>query len=631
VFVPLLGYIVAVATAATTSSLGVASLRQDPAHPLGAILGGPQPLRSDEWLTQTPIELGVLALGHSSHSPLAQSPDLVFQIPSGQPFESAFFLETIPLRLGALLPDAQLFAATRALPLLVVLLTLPPLLRRFGASRPQSWLGVLLTVLAPTSLWWSFTPVRILAFASLGGYLLIAAHDRWSEEGGRFSRVIACLQAALAGIVIAQLTTYYVPWGLTVGVPVVVATVMWLLWSVPRRPGLLVLAIGGATGGLLLALTLWENQAALTAALDTVYPGSRRSGGAAVAPFQLFGAPGLFKSAGAVDAALPNASEIASAFLICLVWAGLLRGRLNRTVSSAQRAAQWGLTASVLVWVAWCTVSWGRLGEDLPVLNFVPAARAAQTVGYTSALVLILVLSRTSSVGVWRALPVAAVCGLVTAYGVSNLQSALPPLSTAEVWSASVAVIVLVWAVTAFPHSWAPVVAVGLALAWSGHSVNPINFGLGDLRDSASAHLLRDLGEEARANHTWIAADSPFVSAVLVANGAPSLTGYQVSGPDKQAWQQLDPSGTYEDEWNRGASFLRMDFIDSGATPRVTNPNPDVIQVSVDPCVLADSSLDVGYVISTQPLHRPCVRETSTFTWSGRTNHVYALVPARTR
>jgi hypothetical protein len=164
-------------------------------------------------------------------------------------------------------------------------------------------------------------------------------------------------------------------------------------------------------------------------------------------------------------------------------------------------------------------------------------------------------------------------------------------------------------------------------LIWADFRVNPLTFGLGDLRSSASAQAVRGLGETARADNSWIASDSPYVSALLVANGAPSLTGYQTSGPNDHAWERLDPARSYEDQWNRGASFLRMTFSGPTAMPAIVrNPSPDVIEVSVDPCVLAESGLRVAFLVTEQKLSRTCVREIDRFVWSGRIQHVYALL-----
>jgi hypothetical protein len=279
VAIPLLVYAVLVLTGATYSSLGVDVLREDPAHPLGTTWGDPNWLRSDEFLTQTAIELNVMAEGHSTHSPLAQPSDIIHQQSSGQPFESVLFFDTTLLRLGPWLPDTMLFAAWRMLPFLLLCLALPPLLRRFGASRPLSWLAVVLVVLSPASLWWSFTTVRILGYASVGSLLIVLAHDQW-VRGGRRRRGAAVACAALGGLLLARLGTSYVPWSITIGVPLVLATAVLLLaHRAGRRAALLLLSVGAAFGGIVLVLAFRENAEALRASLDTVYPGRRRASG----------------------------------------------------------------------------------------------------------------------------------------------------------------------------------------------------------------------------------------------------------------------------------------------------------------------------------------------------------------
>ena len=251
--------------------------------------------------------------------------------------------------------------------------------------------------------------------------------------------------------------------------------------------------------------------------------------------------------------AIANQSEISSAFLVCGLWAGLV-ALLPRTATTEQRAAIWGLWLVTGGWVLWCTVAWGGLGAKLPLLNLVPAPRAAQTAGFSAALLLCLVLSRAHRITPGIGLAVAGWCGLLTAYGVTSLRAALPTLSPTEVWVTSLVVVACVWAVTVFPHRWQSVLGVSLVLLWSGYQVNPVILGLGDLRDSDAAVAARGLGERARAAGEYIASDDPFVSALLVGNGAPSVTGWQITGPREESWLLLDTDREYEDAWNRGAS-----------------------------------------------------------------------------
>lgn len=624
--VALVVYAIVVVSGATTSSLGVEMMRQHTDESLATMVGDPQRIRSDEYLTQTPIELSVLALGHSYHSPLSETGDVVFQLSSGQPFESVFFLESGLLRLGPWLPDANLFAAWRALPFLLLALTLPPLLRRMGATGPLSWLAYFLVVLAPTSLWWSFTPVRILAAASLGSFLLVKSRERWSDGAGRACIATSLALAGAGGVVLGQLGTYYIPWNVTVGLPLVAATVAWLLSSGPLRSSLAILGTGAVTGGILLALVFWENVDAITSTLATAYPGDRRSSGEPLAPFQLFGAPGLATLRDDVAPSFLNASEIASAFLVCAVWAVVLVPRL-RPVEAPRRAFVRVLAGATALLVLWSTLSWGTLGEHIPLLSFVPAIRAAQTAGYAAAIVLCLVLSRIEPVRVRQAAPAAAACALVTAWGVSSLKiTALPSMGQVAPFLVPLVVGAVVLVVTRWPGRWT-VAAVVALLAWSGSHVNPLTFGLGDLRESASAAAARRMADNVRREGTYVATDSGYVTGLLMGNGVPTLTGYQTSGPDDATWSLLDPDGEFEPIWNRGASFISMAFDGpSGADPVIENLALDHILVHLDPCAV-DPDLRLGRVVTSTELHRRCLREVGSFVWQDVEQHVYRVTP----
>lgn len=623
VAVPIVAYLAVAAAGVTTSSLGISVLRADPNHPVGLVLGVPRGIRSDEWLTETPIDLGVMAHGTPVVSPLSHAPDLVFQVSGGGFAESLLFLEGNLLRLGPWLPDAVLFAAFRAFPFLLLLLTLPPLLRRFGASRPLSWLGVVLTVLAPAAVWWSFWPVRPLAFGAAGSYLLVAARDRFARD----SWLLGTLWSVGAGVCIARLGTFYVPWSLTIGIPIAAATTAYLLAERRTvRSGVRALATAAAVSLVLLGGTFLENRSALRAELGTVYPGLRRSTGTALSAYQLFGAPGLSVMQSGIDPVVSNKSEISSAFLVAGLWALALWVHRRGDVRPPARWAVRVLAAFTALWASWILVDWGPVGQRIPGLNLVTPPRAAQTVGFIAALVACIVVGQASARGRRRMWPLAGVVtAMATAYGVHDLDRVLPGLSTTSMWLSALITGALVAAVTRWPDHWAPVAFVASALLLCGGLVNPIQFGLGDLRSSASAEQVRRIGDQLRAEHALAASDSKMTSALLVANGVRSLTGYQVTGPNRAAWHQLDPSDRYEDRWNRGASYLLMTFDRRpGLPPIISNPMNDAISVSADPCGLR-AAFDVRVVISVNKLTQSCLRQVSTFRWSGVVNRVYTV------
>lgn len=620
VLLPLLAYAVIVLGSLSTSSLGLLSVEGtgEGADQWGSSL----PIRSDEWLTQAPIDLSVLAHGTSTAPSLSQDPDLIYQISSGQVVESVLFHEGNLLRLGPWLPDEMLFSAFRAWPWLLLVLALPPLLRRMGASRPLSWLGVVLVFLAPASLWWSFMPVRIMAFAAAGSYVLWLARDRMVAG----HRVTAVLQAGLAGILLARLVTYYVPWSLTLGVPLVIATGVYLVADrVTRRQALLTVGAGALVSLAVLAGTLVENAASLSAELNTVYPGLRRVTGAAQMPVQLVGGPALFEMEDGAAPTLLNQSEISSGFLVCAFWALVVWRRAWAGATTAQRGAIATLAAATALWSAWAMFDWGPLGEHIPLLSSVLPVRAAQTVGFPATLLLVLLVSRLTGDSSRLAVAAAVTTGVVTAYGASDARRALPDLATWQVWAAVLGVSAVAYAVTRWPsRSW-PVVGTAVVCLAAGIDANPVVRGVGDLRTSPAADAARALTQRAEADGTLIATNSMAANALLIANGAPTLTGNQVTGPIVSEWEKVDPDHEYENVWNRGASYLYVAFDGERDAPWVEEAAPDVIVIHAHPCWLAESDLDVGYVVATLEIPGRCVRPLRTFTWNGGTQYVYAL------
>jgi hypothetical protein len=638
VILPVLVFVAMVLSGFSTSSMRL--LFQDPAVGPEGQIGEALPIRSDEWLTAAPIELSTLANGSSMTSPLTNGPDLIYQVSSGTPIETVLFHEGNLLRLGPWLPDEMLFSAFRGYHWLLLALFLPPLLRRLGANRPVSWLAVGLTLLAPAAIWWSFMPIRILGLAAAGSYVLLLGRDRLVRR--HWVRGLAL--SLLAGLLLARLVTYYVPWSLTVGVPLVIATGLhMLLTREQRRAAMIAIATGATFAVVMLVGVFWENWAALSAELNTVYPGQRRSTGAALPPFQLFGGPGLFELE---DYAAPigtNQSEASSAYLVTALAALALWPAVRHRVPRPEKAAIAVLAGATLLFSSWAMVAWGSFGSSIPGLSVLMPVRTAQTVGFTATLLFCLVL------GAWarqraedresgldartdadlrksRALLAAALVGVVTAYGVSDLQRPIPELPAGQVWLATLVMTALVYVVVRWPSSWIPAVLAATVGVAAHVDANPIVFGLGDLRDSAAADRARAFRVQATTRDTLMVTDSMAANALLVANGVPLLSGYQVTGPNREEWEKLDPEVAYEGVWNRGASYLIFSFDKpKGAPPEIIAEAPDVIRVQVDPCWLTEGAWPVERIVSDQLLESKCVKEVNSFMWQGVTQRVYDL------
>lgn len=622
----LVGYLLLVLLGVTTSSLGMSSQRQDPAHPLGLTVGTPQNIRSDEWLTEAPLELGAMASGGADiGSPLAQHIDLIYQIPTSGLVGSVVFFDGSALRLGPHVDQEMLFAAYKWFPFLLLLVFLPLLLQRWGATAGLSWFATAIFVLSPVTVWWSFMPVRIAAFTVAGCYLLTIAVAQYRAR----HFVAAGFAGPGAAVLLARMPTYYVPWAITLCIPIMITTVVWIVFPTGGRRSALVVV--GAVGLLTVALAgglFWENLPALRAELGTTYPGQRRSGSNWTPLGRLLGAPNLFDLQRQPHLTATNASEVTSGFTFCALWVVVLLAVLGRRAFRGREgAAIVALGACTLFWLLWVTVPTGGFGESVPVANLVPAFRAAQTVGLPLVLVLSLVLSRLPpSERTWRMAPVAAgLCAAATLAGGIGLK--LENIRGMSVWTIALgglAVFPLVLLITRQPRRPWPLVLAVAIVAVPAVRVNPLIFGLGDLRDSATAQRMLAEGVAARAANTWWATDSVYTDSLLNATGVPSLSGKQVTGPVVSQWKKFDPTGASEQAWNRGASYLTMSWTVGRKVHVTAGPNGP-IRLEIDPCDPLLRGFRLRAVLSAAALTAPCLVPMGSVTWQGQPKYLYGV------
>lgn len=134
--------------------------------------------------------------------------------------------------------------------------------------------------------------------------------------------------------------------------------------------------------------------------------------------------------------------------------------------------------------------------------------------------------------------------------------------------------------------------------------VNPVSHGTAPLTDSSLARVLNTL----ETTGAW-ASDGIHLDAVLMANGKPSISGQQLTGPDEEQWRLLDPQGSYEQVWNAGASFVVVAWDSAIKDPEITRPFPDTILIRTSPCSPALKKLDLEVVLSRTEESAPCLAE----------------------
>lgn len=616
-------FVVLVLFGITTSSIGISDLRQDPADPLGWQFGKSRPIRSDEIHAFSAIVLSILAThGAPSLSPLAARADLVHRFPTDGFFEQFVFFDSTLLRAAAVIPEHMLFAAHWWLPSLILLLAMPTWFHQLGRSRRYGWFAAILIVLSPSNAWWSLQPVALIAYTLGGCALMIAAYQRF-QRGQRFAPAAL---AAGGGILIAGLPTFYAPWSLLLGLPVLIASTAWILlqrsgWA-PRLKAVL---ITGGTAVVFGAGTLFENREGLQALFSTVYPGSRRAE-ADPQPFgRLFGAPALgplqyFEPVGV------NASELSSSFTVFFVWILVLLLAAQWRPGFRDNIAEWTFGSWSALWIIWISLDLGPMSQKFPLLNLVTPPRAAQVVGVLAVILVSLLLSRWSPPASWRVpLLAGAACALVTGYAASLLKAAdLPELPDAQILLVPLAVGVAVAAITKYPQRLWPLGLCVVLAALPVARANPVLVGLGDLRASDAAKAVAGQAPAARADGKLWAADSPALNTLLLSNGMPSLSGLQRSGPDAAAWQKLDPESAYANKWNRGGGYIFFSWAPGQPTTYETN-DFDAVGVTIDPCVLKGSWQNLDRIVSSRPLDAACLTLDSELRWEGKPAYIYTV------
>jgi hypothetical protein len=516
----------------------------------------------------------------------------------------------------------MLFAAHWWLPSLILLLALPTWFHQLGRSRRYGWLAAILIVLSPSSAWWSLMPVALIAYTLGGCVLMIAAFHRF----GRGQRVLPAAMAVVGGILIAGLPTFYAPWSLMLGLPVLGASTLWILlqrgaWG-PRLKSILITAGTAVVFG---AGTLLENREGLQALLGTVYPGSRRVG-ADPQPFgRVFGAPAL----GPLQFSEPigvNASELSSSFTVFFVWALVLLLAAHWRPTFRDNIAEWTFGAWSALWIAWISLDLGPATSMIPFFNLVTPPRAAQVVGVLAVILLCLMISRWSPPVSWRVpLLAGAACALPTGYAASLLKATdLPGISAGLVVLASGTVGVMVAVITKYPQRSWPLMLCAVFAALPVARANPLLAGMGDLRASETAKAVASQVPSARAEGKLWAADNAAVSTLLLANGMPSLSGLQRSGPDMAEWRKLDPESAFSDKWNRGGGYIFFSWTPGQPTTFETN-DFDAVGVGIDPCILKGSWPNLDRIVSSRPMEAGCLTLDSELEWQGKPAYIYAV------
>jgi hypothetical protein len=616
--------IVLVALGVSGSSTGSYWTEFGTGHDADLLAGQPREIRTDEWLVQSSwivsqVQQGFPVFNHTL--PGGMDATIQNDLPSWD-WSSIFR----PHVLGFLvLPLDQGMAVRWWLPIIALLVAIYAFVVTIVPKRPVLAAAAALAVaLSPLVQWW-FLPTTIWpvawAFTALTAIIwCLRSRTTWARW---------VVSAAAGYLTVTTVMSIYVPFIVpaaiavaVVGVAFLVAHGRGLVLDVGDRGGAAILTTARSVAplivsvvGAVIVVVVWvvTRAATIQAVLGTVYPGQRLQPTGPVSfdlSIALFAGPFMRATQDGSAAGLAvNQSEAAvpdltAVFLVPgLVWCLVLAARRRRTDWPAL-----GVLATLALVFAFLQIPhWDRLAHLL-ALDRTTDARLRLIFDVLAPIALAVIVKRLDSARTRVPWAVALygpalVIGSVAVVYVLLRTGHSDVIDVSHAWK--VVTLLLAVGVLLVLRRWATTGAV-LLLAASvivGLQVNPLYRGVYDLNDTGAGKDIARI-EAKDPDAQWVGIGGRYATPLLVESGVTAFNGVQTYPPEKM-WRQVDPSGKYEDEWNRLAN---VGWVAGSGAPVVSNPYRDQIQVTFDACSTF-AQRHVDYVLSEAPLESSCLVE----------------------
>ena len=372
---------------------------------------------------------------------------------------------------------------------------------------------------------------------------------------------------------------------------------------------------------------LISNSSALSTIQNTLYPGQRRSIGERVSALLTWGAPHLQVLNISKEIVGSNASELSSSFSVLAI-AGLVIIAVNRSRIKKFSPMELSAATIVLIWFVWISIQMPNFFGLIPVLSLVTPIRVASVFGIIAILLFAYVSIPKPEVipAIDSQIPLALatlgglLAALLTFIGGRELTQVVPRLGNIRIAIATVLIFVVVFCLLIERLQISGLVLITAFSVLMSVNVNPLQRSTNGITDGVAVEKLVELSVP---GSTW-ASDSGSVDALFMANAMNSISGQQLIGPNPDNWQVLDPSGSSEMAWNRGASFISFTWSDLEEA-EISSPYADVIQVSISPCALAEKFKTLEHVVSTNSLGHSCLSKAYEFNQNGVLMNVYEI------
>lgn len=550
------------------------------------IMGHDQPIRSDEWLVQTPF-----SIAQYNHEP--RFPVVNKNVGEDGQNMMVTSMTSVPIaHITALAKPATwgffLFDLRRALswnwyfPIVGCFLALAFLLNRLSDEHwKHGFLFSGLFCCSPYVVAWSFWPAYTVFFPCM--IFLCALQIIKTSSIYRLLPLGALLGLAIAGFAFIL----YPPWQVSVGyvfvalaLGIVIRDRLYRRLTLPKA--LTYLLAAAIAGGLVTAWWLDASVAVQTMA-QTVYPGQRLTvGGNATLPLLLRGFTNI-PTLQQLNSTMSNQSEISSFYYLLLPLFALV---VIRAVQRKLTALEWSLTLVCALLLCYMFVGlpvdlakyslWGRSAPY----------RADLALGLASLILTLLLL--TTKHQPHEATQTTRVIGWVVStawvYVVYRSLSRLDSTLTSGMPSNLMILILLITAALGYyliTSKFKPFITISLGLSLAATvSFHPVNIAPTEVRVRSMPTATGSLASALEGKRVLVL-ESTTPAMLLIAAGKSVVNGINYF-PQKTLWHRIDPEGRQRDIYNRYQHLAFVAAPSIAESYRLAVPHPDIVMVSLN-------------------------------------------------
>lgn len=512
----------------------------------GVIFGKPRPIRSDEWMVQTPYSLSQTQTGLKNHNEVITIDGQDMVIGYNSP---ALNLATLakPFTWGYVLLGKERglswYWGLKLIGLMLLSFEIGLIL-----TKRNKYLALLTSVWIPFSAalqWWFVSPVGDLVFFTFG--FLVGVYNHFYYHENKRWRIFFSILASIcaSGFILVLYPALQVPFGYLILLFLIAFFIEFRHKVKLDKFDAVSIGLAVVITGLIVTVSLITSWESLISVMHTIYPGNRVSVGGDFSKKDIF----LFLTNWKMqfqDVVYENNSELSNFyhffFVIVLLSPWLFYKKIKENIYG------FFLFIFCLFNLVWMSVRFPTFFAKITLWSYVPEERAYLAFGFSAILLSIWFIQF-----IWeqKKLSVIAQLSIITVnLGLyfftlykGNLRLYLSKMDIIMILLLAGLLITLLLNKRKYLFS---LLLLGVVL-FTGSGVNPVVKGVNAVYEKKIAQSVMAI-EKKDPNQVW--AGERMMHAYLPMLGVHTFNGTAFT-PNLESWKPLDPTGKYEDVYNR--------------------------------------------------------------------------------